>query len=972
MAKISTKHPDRQKTFGFKSFSEGMNEELSPKMLSAGALAMCRNMKYVLSKADDGSSRVTLKKRQGTKKISTVGLLDFNALSQSALAWYGMTAAPGGNIYSCVYNGDIYMQTAGTGTFSALSQTTRNWYAMTAAPNGNVYAAVYNGDIYMQTAGTGNFAALSQTSRLWRSMAADASGNIYASVSNGDIYLQTAGTGNFAALSQTSRDWYGMAVAPNGNVYAADYGGDIYMRTAGAGDFAALGQTSRLWRGMAVAPNGNVYASVNGGDLYMQTGGAGDFVALNQTSRSWRSMAANTSGNVYVAVTDGDIYMQTAGTGVMAETRYVSQNQYIVASDTKLYYLDVNSAPVLIGSISGIPTFTEFNGKLIIHDGGVTKSWDGTTFSTINNLVEDLVIETGDGATVDFTGTLADIPVESGTVTITYTAGSATKTITDSAGSLIGDVTQTQMITNAYNRVFDCTGGDINWDVGDCFLAAVSYDYDVVSDTQYQSFYLPVAYAPMTVGRTYTLSFTASIGTGNSWKVLSHDSSQTFSTANITTVANTAYSYTFVATTTGGIRFKNETAGAGEIRIDDVSLIQLNKIDTTTGAYSFTCSTAPDNTTSVYITYEQTDKAPKSTAGLVRASRLYMWVDSDHPSRLWYSGVNDEEAWDDASGGYIDVDVNDGYSLLGVVNYYESMVLGKGNSLHRLDNFPGDTGFDAIPLIDNIGPVASNTYMNDGNLISFLSHEGWVALSSAEVLDSGSDSIKKTTDLSEKFHKTCVKGDGELAYSEYNKIDKQLWLTPYDGSNYSDDIYVVSLATGGQLSLYRFAFGHSSYKFVDGEMLIGGKDGNLYKLVDDDSTFLDNGVSYASTTSFKTGFVDFGLPFNRKHNKKIMVDSYAPKGYTATMNLHKDNTTELFTSDAISLSLGTGTFHVNPDGLTVEVYDTQSTYVNDLASMQVITRHFNYKSLMCEITNIAATGGVEFNGIDFLGAVIGL
>jgi hypothetical protein len=806
-------------------------------------------------------------------------------------------------------------------------------------------------------------------------MASDASNNIYASVSGGDIYMQTAGTGNFAALSQTSRAWRGMAAAPNGNVYACVYGGDIYMQTAGAGNFVALGQTSRLWRGICAAPNGDVYASSLGASsICKQTAGSGDFVSLNQSALNWSGMISDSSGNIYSTVYNGDIYYRSADEmKILAETKYVTQNQYIIASDTKLYYLDVNSAPVEIGSISGIPTFTEFNGKLIIHDGGVTKSWDGTTFSTINNLVEDEILGTGDGAETDFTGTIEKIPAETGTITIIYTGGGETKTITESAGVLSGDVSQTQMITNAYNRVFDCTVGDINWDVGDCFLAAVSFDYDVIADAAYQSFFLPVAYAPMTVGRTYTLSFTASIGSGNSWKVLSHDSSQTFSTANITTVANTAYSSTFIATTTGGIRFKNETAGAGEIRIDNVSLIEENRINLTTGVYGFTCSTAPDNKTSVYITYEQTDLAPKSTNGLVRASRLYMWGDADYPSRLWYSGVNDEEAWDDASGGYIDVDVNDGYSLLGVVNYYEAMILGKGNSLHRLDNFPGDTTFEAIPLMDNIGPVASSTFINYGNLISFLSHEGWVVLTSTELLDTDTaDSIKKTTDLSVKFHKTCVKGDGELAYSEYNKVDKQLWLTPYDGSNYSDDIYVVNLATGGQLSLYRFAFGHASYKFADGEMLIGGKDGNLYKLVDDDSTFLDNGVSYASTTSFKTGFVDFGLPFNRKHNKKIMVDSYAPNGYTATMNLHKDQRTELFTSDAISLSLGTGTFHVNPDGVTVEVYDSQSTYVNDLASMQVITRHFNYKSLMCEITNIAATGGVEFNGIDFLGAVIGL
>ena len=127
---------------------------------------------------------------------------------------------------------------------------------------------------------------------------------------------------------------------------------------------------------------------------------------------------------------------------------------------------------------------------------------------------------------------------------------------------------------------------------------------------------------------------------------------------------------------------------------------------------------APDNATSVYATYEQVDGAPKSKAGCVRASCLYMWGDPDYPSRIWYSGPNDEEAWDESTnGGYLDVDVNDGYNLIGALNYFSTMVLIKGNSLHRMDNFPGDTNFGVVPLIPDLGGVATNTCINDGEII---------------------------------------------------------------------------------------------------------------------------------------------------------------------------------------------------------------------------------------------------------------
>jgi len=68
-----------------------------------------------------------------------------------------------------------------------------------------------------------------------------------------------------------------------------------------------------------------------------------------------------------------------------------------------------------------------------------------------------------------------------------------------------------------------------------------------------------------------------------------------------------------------------------------------NTINYATGDWAIKCSGAPDNTTSVYATYEKVAGAPKSKAGFVRSSRLYTWGDADNPSRLSYTGANDED-----------------------------------------------------------------------------------------------------------------------------------------------------------------------------------------------------------------------------------------------------------------------------------------------------------------------------------------
>jgi hypothetical protein len=240
---------------------------------------------------------------------------------------------------------------------------------------------------------------------------------------------------------------------------------------------------------------------------------------------------------------------------------YVAGAQYIVAKSTHLYYLDGTYVPVEIGDLTGttIPTFTEFKGLLIIHDGGVTRSWNGTTLATLGGVHHDEIIGTGDNfGTVVYTGTLLNPPITAHTTTIVYT-DSTGKTITDAVDNTLGG--------------------------------------DIAADT--------------------------------------------------------------------------------------------NTINYTTGTYAFKCSGSPDNTTSIYATYTTTAGAPKSKAGFVRASRLYMWGDSDNPSRLWYSAPNDQDSWD----GYLDVDPLDGGSIIGCLNYFQSIIVIKTSRIYRVDNFPGDSTF---------------------------------------------------------------------------------------------------------------------------------------------------------------------------------------------------------------------------------------------------------------------------------------
>jgi len=190
-----------------------------------------------------------------------------------------------GDVYACVYGGDIYKQTAGEGAFNALSQTSRNWSGLAIAENGDVYACVYGGDIYKQTAGEGAFTSLSVTTRNYSGIAINpVTGDIYVSVDGGTIYKDTAGDLNFVDVGDV-RSWQRLAAGENGDIYAAS-NTVIYRQQGGAGSFIAIATAPHFWIAMAVGPEGNVFATEYDGagvglsTIYVQIRGVGGFVPL--------------------------------------------------------------------------------------------------------------------------------------------------------------------------------------------------------------------------------------------------------------------------------------------------------------------------------------------------------------------------------------------------------------------------------------------------------------------------------------------------------------------------------------------------------------------------------------------------------------------------------------------------------------------------------------------------------------------
>lgn len=280
----------------------------------------------------------------------------FNALGASALSYYAITAAPNGDIYACVYNGEIYKQTGGVGAFVSVSAGVKKWVGICVAPNGDVYASTDGVSIWKQTGGSGAFVDLTQTSRPWRKMAAAPNGDIYCCTFAGDIYKQAGGTGNFDPISAGSQYWYGITVAPNGDIYAATYYSvkDLWKQTGGAGAFNRLNETARDYTTISAAPNGDIYAGAyTSQGLYKQSYGVGAFVSVSGTTRLWIATCVAPNGDVYAVVNNGDIYKMTSKGLVFFVSKRLSSTVTVNETLIKrgVFYRTLSSTITVVGSV---------------------------------------------------------------------------------------------------------------------------------------------------------------------------------------------------------------------------------------------------------------------------------------------------------------------------------------------------------------------------------------------------------------------------------------------------------------------------------------------------------------------------------------------------------------------------------------------------------------------------------------------
>jgi len=462
-----------------------------------------------------------------------------------------------------------------------------------------------------------------------------------------------------------------------------------------------------------------------------------------------------------------------------------------------------------------------------------------------------------------------------------------------------------------------------------------------------------------------------SIGSGNGTTV-------SFSgtlTASACTAKTLLLTYTI-----GGDTFNAADDGAGIITGPSVS----GTITYTTGAWAITFTEAPDNTTTVYASYGVRGTAstgPKSTICLKRQDRLWLIGDSDNPSRLWWSGSiiladainiwNSNGAFSTGGssatlgGGYQDIAKDDGTDLISATMFFDRLFLFKEETYYSVRfNADGliDTTYGVEPRLWNIGCNSARSAVATQDTMLVLAKEGLMDIKAVEA--SFGDLL--TSNVSkDRVNNIILKELSSAAYAEPYPYDNQYWLQ-LDGLDYI-------LVYDNKLKIwtrYSFVFDWAGFNWCpeNGEMLIGGDNGHLYKMAS--TAFKDDATR--PTVYVQTAFSDLGFPLFNKDliqwsilgetdfGCKFNLKFYINRSYTEVL----DTDFTLAMSDSIALD----------DLGDVLINDLDELILNNIpGTMEHLKYYHNlfFKELMIKITiENHASPQTYLRGIEFLGELL--
>jgi hypothetical protein len=351
---------------------------------------------------------------------------------------------------------------------------------------------------------------------------------------------------------------------------------------------------------------------------------------------------------------------------------------------------------------------------------------------------------------------------------------------------------------------------------------------------------------------------------------------------------------------------------------------------------------------------------PKSTCGVVRASRLFLTGDSDYTSRVWYSNVNDPDDFTTTrEAGYIDVDDGDGGETKVLSLLADTIIIakhGERRTVHRLDGLIPDE-FTVSPVATDLGVEDIDQLVNIGNDVYLSNIEGLISLNAFVASKDFA-----VANISRNIQDVWNDYFDSNTYVAYFPKDSQVWVK----FNSLSDVYVYDIILKAWTK-YRFAFTSGNFRHINNVMHIADTSGDLYKL--DDTVFQDDGVDY--TMFVRSGYIDFGT-WRTKLIKWLQPLGYTRLGASGNIKTYKNDESGHATSSAFDATVQPYTVS-SLDATLVEEMDFPVAGIAESMSTSPIRLNYRFKNFSWAFENISLEyGPLIIKGVNLQVAVLGV
>ena len=253
--------------------------------------------------------------------------------------------------------------------------------------------------------------------------------------------------------------------------------------------------------------------------------------------------------------------------------------------------------------------------------------------------------------------------------------------------------------------------------------------------------------------------------------------------------------------------------------------------------------------------YGDVPNAPKCNHGVVHHNRLWVVGDPDNPSRLWISGVNDDEDWGSSGyqlGSYIDIDPFEDAKITGIGLYFDSVILFKNGAvprIYRVDGFPmvldsemyqAANPLTVTTLLDNNSCINPHTVCMTSIGMAFMARDGIYILDAQKGgLTMISHNINQELMLGSFDHENAV----ATYYPHYG-----LYIVCAD-----DTAYVYNVYSKGWFKWEFDVYNVTHVGVVENNLAFGTDDGRIFYW--DSTSAQDDGQDI--TAVIETGYYEF-------------------------------------------------------------------------------------------------------------------